>query len=141
MIIASKPLTHFVNSHPTVIMLCLGFLMMIGFSLTAEGLGFHIPKGYLYAAVGFSILIEVFNQIARARRKKSLQGPHSMRVRTAHAVLRLPVANTWSRTRWARIVDLIGRMASRAVFNRRERVRSAAYSGWQNAVIRTHHRR
>ncbi len=42
-----------------MIMLCLGFLMMIGFSLTAEGLGFHIPKGYLYAAIGFSILIEV----------------------------------------------------------------------------------
>jgi CBS domain containing-hemolysin-like protein len=62
MIVASKPLTRFVNAHPTVIMLCLGFLMMIGFSLTAEGLGFHIPKGYLYAAIGFSILIELFNQ-------------------------------------------------------------------------------
>src|SRR3989344_1864069 len=69
MIVASKPLTRFVNAHPTVIMLCLGFLMMIGFALTAEGLGFHIPKGYLYAAIGFSILIEVFNQIARPRRK------------------------------------------------------------------------
>src|SRR5690606_2280275 len=50
MMVASKPLTAFVNARPTVIMLCLGFLMMIGFSLTAEGLGFHIPKGYLYAA-------------------------------------------------------------------------------------------
>nr|BFE97018.1 hypothetical protein GCM10020185_75540 [Pseudomonas brassicacearum subsp. brassicacearum] len=70
MMIASKPLTKFVNGHPTVIMLCLGFLMMIGFSLTAEGLGFHIPKGYLYAAIGFSILIELFNQLARSRRKK-----------------------------------------------------------------------
>lgn len=89
MIIASKPLTHFVNSHPTVIMLCLGFLMMIGLTLTAEGFGFHIPKGYLYAAIGFSILIELFNQIARTRRKKSLQGQRSMRLRTAHAVLRL----------------------------------------------------
>lgn len=49
MIVASKPLTRFVNAHPTVIMLCLGFLMMIGFALTAEGLGFHIPKGYLCA--------------------------------------------------------------------------------------------
>lgn len=44
MIIASKPLTKFISSHPTVIMLCLGFLMMISFSLTAEGLGFHIPR-------------------------------------------------------------------------------------------------
>ncbi len=89
MMIASKPLTKFVNGHPTVIMLCLGFLMMIGFSLTAEGLGFHIPKGYLYAAIGFSILIELFNQLARSRRKKSLQGLRPMRERTAHAVLRL----------------------------------------------------
>ena len=89
MIVASKPLTRFVNAHPTVIMLCLGFLMMIGFALTAEGLGFHIPKGYLYAAIGFSILIEVFNQIARARRKCSMQGVRPMRERTAHAVMRL----------------------------------------------------
>jgi len=89
MIIASKPLTAFVNAHPTVIMLCLGFLMMIGFSLTADGLGFHIPKGYLYAAIGFSILIEVFNQIARARRKRSVKGDLPRRERTAHAVLRL----------------------------------------------------
>ncbi|WP_314385073.1 TerC family protein [Pseudomonas brenneri] len=89
MIVASKPLTRFVNAHPTVIMLCLGFLMMIGFALTAEGLGFHIPKGYLYAAIGFSILIEVFNQIARARRKKSAQGLRPIRERTAHAVMRL----------------------------------------------------
>jgi CBS domain containing-hemolysin-like protein len=70
-------------------MLCLGFLMMIGFALTAEGLGFHIPKGYLYAAIGFSILIELFNQIARSRRKKSAQGTLPRRERTAHAVMRL----------------------------------------------------
>ncbi len=44
---------------------CLSFLLMIGLSLVAEGFGFHIPKGYLYAAIGFSIIIEVFNQIAR----------------------------------------------------------------------------
>src|SRR5690606_39938434 len=82
-------LTAFVNARPTVIMLCLGFLMMIGFSLTAEGLGFHIPKGYLYAAIGFSILIEFFNQFARSRRKRSLQGERPLRERTAHAVMRL----------------------------------------------------
>jgi len=90
MIVASRPLTAFVNAHPTVIMLCLGFLMMIGFSLTAEGLGFHIPKGYLYAAIGFSILIEVFNQTARRKRKQQLHGQHvTMRDRTAFAVMRL----------------------------------------------------
>ena len=61
MIWASKPLTEFVDKHPTVVMLCLGFLLMIGFSLIAEGFHYHIPKGYLYAAIGFSILIEVFN--------------------------------------------------------------------------------
>src|SRR3546814_79240 len=62
---ASKPLTRFVNAHPTVVVLCLSFLLMIGLSLTAEGLGFKIPKGYLYAAIGFSIVIEFFNQLAR----------------------------------------------------------------------------
>ena len=56
MLLASKPLTTFVSKHPTVIVLCLGFLLMIGFSLVAEGLGFKIPKGYLYAAIVFSIL-------------------------------------------------------------------------------------
>ncbi len=55
MIMASKPLTEFVDKHPTVVMLCLGFLLMIGFSLIAEAFHFHIPKGYLYAAIGFSI--------------------------------------------------------------------------------------
>ncbi len=65
MLLASKPLTRFVNQHPTVVVLCLSFLLMIGLSLVAEGFGFHIPKGYLYAAIGFSIIIEFFNQIAR----------------------------------------------------------------------------
>ena len=62
---ASKPLTAFVDKHPTVVMLCLGFLLMIGFSLIAEAFHFHIPKGYLYAAIGFSILIELFNQVSQ----------------------------------------------------------------------------
>ncbi len=53
MMAASKPLIAFVSKHPTVVILCLGFL--IGFSLIVEGLGFHIPKGYLYAAIGFSV--------------------------------------------------------------------------------------
>ena len=90
MITASKPLTVFVNSRPTVVILCLSFLLMIGFSLIAEGFGFHIPKGYLYAAIGFSIMIEAFNQTMRRNRRRSLLvGGRIMRDRTAKAVLRL----------------------------------------------------
>ncbi|AYR21207.1 TerC family protein [Alcaligenes faecalis] len=88
MIWASKPLTTFVNNHPTVVVLCLSFLLMIGLTLTAEGLGFKIPKGYLYAAIGFSILIEFFNQIARRSLLRS-QSRRPLRDRTAEAVLRM----------------------------------------------------
>ena len=86
---ASKPLTLFVNRHPTLVILCLGFLLMIGFSLVAEGFGFHIPKGYLYAAIGFSILIEMFNQMARSNQTKLLEGKLRRRERTAELVMRL----------------------------------------------------
>lgn len=85
---ASKPLTRFVSAHPTVVVLCLSFLLMIGLALTAEGLGFKIPKGYLYAAIGFSILIEFFNQIARRSAQKN-DARLPLRDRTAEAVLRL----------------------------------------------------
>ncbi|MBA2709646.1 MAG: TerC family protein [Tatlockia sp.] len=88
MIIASKPLTRFVNAHQTVIVLCLSFLLMIGFSLVAEGFGFKIPKGYLYAAIGFSILIEFFNQLARRNVIKT-ESLISFRERTAKAVLHM----------------------------------------------------
>ena len=88
MLLASKPLTRFVNEHPTVVVLCLSFLLMIGLSLVAEGFGMHIPKGYLYAAIGFSILIELFNQIARRNFIKH-QEHRPMRERTAEAILRL----------------------------------------------------
>ena len=88
MMVASRPLMAFVGRHPTVVILCLGLLLMIGFSLVAEGLNFHVPKGYLYAAIGFSILIELCNQLARRNRVK---GTHALgrRQRTAQAVLRL----------------------------------------------------
>src|SRR5690606_26013272 len=108
MMVASKPLTAFVNARPTVIMLCLGFLMMIGFSLTAEGLGFHIPKGYLYAAIGFSILIEVFNQLARSRRQHNLQSERPLRERTADAVLSLLGGRVEADQVGEAIVDLVG---------------------------------
>lgn len=88
MMLASNPLMNFVSRHPTIVILCLGFLMMIGFSLVVEGFGFNIPKGYLYAAIGFSILIEAFNQISRRNREK-LVTTNDLRSRTAGAVLRL----------------------------------------------------
>lgn len=88
MLIASKPLTRFVSNHPTVVVLCLSFLLMIGFSLVAEGLGFKLPKGYLYAAIGFSIIIEFFNQM-RLRNQLRHEALMPMRDRTAKAILRM----------------------------------------------------
>jgi len=88
MMILSGPLTRFVNAHPTIVILALGFLLMIGFSLFAEGWGFKIPKEYLYAAIVFSVMIETLNQIAsRNRVKRAAAG--DLRSRTAEAVLRL----------------------------------------------------
>ena len=88
MIAASKPITTFVTSHPSLIILCLGFLLMVGFVLVADGLGAHIPKGYLYAAIAFSLMIEGFNQLAlRKRRKWASKIPP--RQRAADVVLRL----------------------------------------------------
>lgn len=85
---ASGPLARFVSMHPTVVVLCLSFLLMIGLSLVADGLGFHLPKSYLYAAIGFSIMIEFFNQWAR-RNQARHQAQRPRRERTAEAVLRL----------------------------------------------------
>ena len=88
MMLLSGPLARFANSHPTIVILALGFLLMIGFSLLAEGWGFKIPKEYLYAAIVFSVLIETLNQIARRNRiKRATAG--DMRSRAAEAVLRL----------------------------------------------------
>lgn len=87
MIWASRPLTDFVGRHPTVVMLCLGFLLMIGFSLIAEGLHFAIPKGYLYTAIAFSILIEMFNQVSSKNARRNAMIGRSWRHRTAESVL------------------------------------------------------
>jgi len=88
MLVASKPLTQFVNAHQTVVILCLGFLLMIGFSLLAEGFSFAVPKGYLYAAIAFSVLVESLNQLAR-RNMRRVESRRPMRERTAEAVLML----------------------------------------------------
>jgi predicted tellurium resistance membrane protein TerC len=88
MMFASGPLTRFVNSRPTVVVLALGFLLMIGFSLFAEGWGLKIPKSYLYAAIAFSIMIEALNQMAtHNQQRRAAMG--DLRSRTAEAVLRI----------------------------------------------------
>ena len=69
MLIASGPLATFIEANPTVIMLALGFLLMIGMILIADGFGVHVPKGYIYAAMAFSALVEGMNMIRRRRRK------------------------------------------------------------------------
>ena len=84
MLIASKPLTKFVTARPSLIILCLGFLLMIGLVLVVDGFGLHIPKGYVYAAIGFSVLIEILNQLA-SRNRNRLPSRRSV----ADAVLRL----------------------------------------------------
>jgi predicted tellurium resistance membrane protein TerC len=70
MLVASAPLAAFINAHPTVRMLALGFLLLVGMTLVADGFGFHIPKGYIYAAIAFSILVEALNLTAAARRRR-----------------------------------------------------------------------
>ena len=89
MLLASRALTRFVNNHPTIVILCLSFLLMIGFSLVAEGFGFHIPKGYLYAAIGFSVIIESLNQLAIFNRRRFLSANQTLRQRTTETVMRL----------------------------------------------------
>ena len=70
MLVASGPLSAFVNRHPTVKMLALAFLLMIALVLIADGFGVHVPKGYVYGAMGFSVAVEALNLIASGRRKK-----------------------------------------------------------------------
>lgn len=64
MIVAAAPLSRFISRRPTVVMLALGFLLMIGMTLIADGFGLHVPKGYIYAAMAFSGFVEVMNQLA-----------------------------------------------------------------------------
>ena len=68
MMVAVGPLSRFIEKNPTIVMLALGFLLMIGMTLIADGMGFHVPKGYIYAAMGFSALVEALNMLARRRR-------------------------------------------------------------------------
>ena len=70
MLFAARPLAEFVHANPTVVMLALGFLLMIGMVLIAEGFGAHVPKGHIYAAMAFSALVEGLNMLARRARRR-----------------------------------------------------------------------
>ncbi|HEV2573926.1 TerC family protein [Methylocella sp. CPCC 101449] len=70
MLVANGPVSAFINKHPTVKMLALSFLILIGMVLVADGFGMHVPKGFVYAAIGFSILVEALNMAARRNRQK-----------------------------------------------------------------------
>lgn len=70
MLVAADPLAKFIDRNPTLVMLALAFLVMIGLVLIADGFGFHVPKGYIYVAMGFSVGVEVLNMIKRNRRAR-----------------------------------------------------------------------
>ena len=70
MYVASGTISDFIKRHPTTKMLALSFLLLIGVSLVADGMGFHIPRGYIYAAMGFSVMVEAINIMAGRNRKK-----------------------------------------------------------------------
>lgn len=77
MLVASGPLASFIDRHPTVKMLALSFLLLIGMTLIADGAGFHVPKGYIYTVIAFSIGVEMLNQLATRRRARRRGADHS----------------------------------------------------------------
>ncbi len=70
MLFASEPVSAFVNKHPTVKMLALSFILLVGLALIADGLHFHIPRGYLYFAIAFSLGVECLNLMAAKKKQK-----------------------------------------------------------------------
>jgi predicted tellurium resistance membrane protein TerC len=72
MLYASEPLSRFIQEHLSVKMLALSFLILVGVALIADGMGFHIPKGYLYFAIAFSVAVEALNLMATKRRRQRL---------------------------------------------------------------------
>jgi predicted tellurium resistance membrane protein TerC len=83
MMFAARPIGEFVDRHPTIKMLALSFLILIGFALVAEGLEFHVPKGYLYFAMAFSIGVELLNirMRARAARRRAAAAAEPVKLR------------------------------------------------------------
>ena len=81
MLFAAEAVSNFVSRHPTVKMLALSFLLLIGFSLLLEGFGQHVPKGYIYFAMGFAVLVELLNLRVRRRRQQSREAQgHSVKL-------------------------------------------------------------
>ena len=75
MLLAAEPLSRFVQTHLSVKMLALAFLILVGMALIADGIGFHIPRGYLYFAIAFSVFVEILNLRAAKRRREKAAGP------------------------------------------------------------------
>ncbi len=71
MYVASGPIADFIKRNPTTKMLALAFLLLIGVALIADGLGFHIPRAYIYFAMAFAAVVEMFNVLARRGRRKA----------------------------------------------------------------------
>lgn len=106
MFVASGPIARFVAENPTTKMLALAFLLLIGVTLVADGLGFHIPKGYIYSAMAFSVLVEAINIFAK-RRKQRQSGGHA-----AHAQFTPFTGDTGSVSTDAALAAVGGRPAS-----------------------------
>ena len=70
MMLSANAVSNFVNDHPTVKILALSFLLLIGFSLMIESMEYHVPKGYIYFAMGFSVFVELLNMKFRSKRGK-----------------------------------------------------------------------
>jgi len=80
MMLAAGPISSFVEAHPTIKMLALSFLLLVGMALVADGFGRHIPKGYLYFAMGFSVFVEMLNlRVRDSRRPVHLRGRYLLR--------------------------------------------------------------
>jgi len=74
MLVLARPIGQFVEANPTFKMLALAFLILIGSTLVAEGLDFHVPRGYIYFSMAFSVVVELLNMVARsAKKKKAVQ--------------------------------------------------------------------
>jgi predicted tellurium resistance membrane protein TerC len=88
MLFAATPLANFIRDNPTIVMLALGFLLLIGTMLIAEGFGVHVPKGYIYAAMAFSALVEGLNMLSRraAQRRRAAEPgtPRPVEVQSPH---------------------------------------------------------
>jgi predicted tellurium resistance membrane protein TerC len=87
MLVSAEAISGFVNRHPTIKMLALSFLLLIGLALLLEGFDQHVPKGYIYFAMGFSVFVELLNLRVRRRRDRTAQRPseHPVELRSRYA--------------------------------------------------------